>query len=177
MPGSAPKEPRIDEGASPKRAGPFPLGVPVAGDVALRISAAAFDFIVLGVVGFALTTVLGVPWLGSSLLVTGLMLVVGAGYFIGSWSRARGATPGMRLFRLTVRDATSGGPITREAAFRRWLVLGAPFALEFFYGWGMGLVISLIVAGYYAYLLSTVVRSPDWRGLHDTFAGTVVTKT
>ena len=169
-------DPRIDEGASPKRAGPFSLGV-VAAEVTPRISAAAVDFILLSLVGFTLTTVLGVPSVGSSLAVVGVMLLVGAVYFVGSWSTTGGATPGMRLFRLAVRDTSGGGPITRAAAFQRWLVLGAPFALQFFFGWGIGIVLSLVVAGYYGYLLSTVVRSPDGRGLHDTFADTVVTRT
>lgn len=175
MPDSA-TDPRIDEGASPKRAGPFPLGAVVTAEATPRISAAAVDFIILGLVGLVLTMALGVPSLVSSLAVIGIMLVIGASYFVGSWSSSRGATPGMRLFGLTVRDATGGGPITRQAALRRWLIIGAPFALNFFYGWGSGLIVSVIVAGYYSYLLSTVVRSPVSRGLHDTFADTTVAR-
>lgn len=177
MPGKRPNEPRIDEGASPTRAGPFPLGVVAPAEIAPRISAAAIDFIILGLVGFGLTIALGVPSLVSSTAVVGVMLVVSAGYFAGSWSRATGATPGMRLFGLSVRNASDGTQITRQAGIHRWLVLGAPFALEFFYGWGLGSVISIIVAGYYGYLLYTVARSPTGRGLHDTFAGTVVART
>jgi uncharacterized RDD family membrane protein YckC len=175
MPDSA-TDPRIDEGASPKRARPFPLGAVVAAEVTPRISAAAVDFIIVGLVGLVLTMALGVPSLVSSLAVTAFMLLIGAGYFVGSWSSARGATPGMRLFGLTVRDAAAGGSITRRAALRRWLILGAPFALNFFYGWGSGLIVSVIVAGYYAYLLFEIVRSPVRRGLHDTFADTTVAR-
>jgi uncharacterized RDD family membrane protein YckC len=152
------------------------LGV-AAADVAPRVSAAAVDFILLGFVGLGLTMLAGVPSLVSSLAVTALMLLVGVGYFVGSWSTVRGATPGMRFFRLTVRDVTNGGPITREAAFRRWLVLGAPMAFQFFYGWGIGQYVTLILAAYYGYLLFTVWRSPTGRGLHDEFAATIVAKT
>jgi uncharacterized RDD family membrane protein YckC len=174
MPVSEQTDPRINEGASPYQAGPFPIGALVSAELAPRISAAAVDFILLGFAGLALTLLGGVPSLLSSLAVTGLMLLVGIAYFVGSWSSARGATPGMRLFRLTVRDATTGGPTTREAAFRRWLVVGAPFALQSFYGWGIGLYVSLVVAAYYGYLLFTVIRSPTGRGLHDTIAATSV---
>jgi uncharacterized RDD family membrane protein YckC len=176
MPGKRPEDPRIEEGASPDQAGPLLLP---AGSATLteRASATAVDFIVLSAIGFGLTTALGVPWLGSSLLIVAVMLVVGGLYFVGSWTAPRGATPGMRIFGLSVRDATTGAPLTREAATRRWLVLGAPLALQFFYGWGVGLSLSVILAGYYGYLLFTTARSADGRGLHDEISGSVVVRT
>jgi uncharacterized RDD family membrane protein YckC len=176
MPRKRTVDPRIEERASPERAGPFSLArAPVS--VATRVSAAAVDFIVLAVIGFGLTTLIGVPTLASSLVVVLVMLVVTAIYLIGSWTGSRASTPGMRLFGLALHDAVAGAPIARAAAVRRWLVLGAPFALGFFYGWGVGLWLSAVLAGYYGYLLFTLARSVDGRGLHDEISESVVIST
>jgi len=176
MPRKRPVDPTIEEGASPERAGPLPLSARAAA-LPLRVSAAAVDFIVLSVIGFGLTTLIGVPTLASSVVVVLVMLVATAIYFIGGWTGSRASTPGMRLFGLTLHDAAAGAPIARDAAVRRWLVLGAPFALGFFYGWGVGLWLSVVLAGYYGYLLFTLARSLDGRGLHDEISEAVVIST
>lgn len=170
---------------------PGPGGVALA-DTPNRIIAAVIDFIILGVIGFivtALTTsILGdnfggifggsfrVPSLLSSIAAVALMLVVSGAYFIGMWTRMNGATVGMRVLKLTVRDAASGGPITQQQAINRWLLLGAPYALSFFYGWGIGFIISVLILVYYIYLLVTVAQSATRQGMHDQYAKTVVAK-
>jgi uncharacterized RDD family membrane protein YckC len=50
-----------------------------------------------------------------------LILVVTIGYQIYFWGTS-GSTPGMRLFRLRVVDAVSGGPIGFSRATIRWLM-------------------------------------------------------
>jgi uncharacterized RDD family membrane protein YckC len=50
-----------------------------------------------------------------------LVLVVTIGYQIYFWGTS-GSTPGMRMFRLRVVDAVSGGPIGFSRATIRWLM-------------------------------------------------------
>ena len=49
----------------------------------------------------------------------------------------------MRVLKLSVRDAATGGPITQNQAITRWVFLGVPWAINFLYGWALGLIISL----------------------------------
>jgi uncharacterized RDD family membrane protein YckC len=170
-----------------------PGGLALA-DIPNRIIAVVIDFIIIGVVGFivgaiihpilgdritfggVLFTDVVVPSLVSSLVVAAIMAAVSAGYFIYMWLKMGGATLGMRVLKLQVRDATSGGEISQNQAIRRWAFLGGPAALSWFYGWGIGFIISLLVLGYYIYLLVTAAQSPTRQGLHDTQASTVVAK-
>lgn len=171
---------------------PGPGGVAMA-DTPNRIIAAVIDFIILGVAGFIVSTLttsllgddlLGgifggtfrVPSLLSSVAAVVLMLVVSGAYFIGMWTRMGGATVGMKVLKLSVRDATSGGAITQQQAINRWLVLGAPYALAWFQWTILGLLFSIGILVYYIYLLVTVAQSPTRQGLHDTYAKTVVAK-
>jgi len=168
-----------------------PGGVALA-DIPNRIIAIVIDFIVLGVIGFVvgmiIHPILGdrfgvpgfivgtVPSLVSSLVVVAIMAAVSAGYFIYMWLKMGGATLGMRVLKLQVRDATTGGEISQNQAIQRWLFLAAPASLNWFYGWGIGFIVSLLVLGYYIYLLVTTAQDPQRRGLHDKQANTVVAK-
>jgi uncharacterized RDD family membrane protein YckC len=171
-----------------------PAGVALA-DVPDRIIALIIDAIILGVIGFIVnmitTTILGdrisfggifgvsdirYPSLVSSLASVVIMLVVSGAYFIGMWTRMGGATVGMKVMKLSVRDAASGGPITQQQAINRWLLLGAPYAANFLYGWGIGIIVSILVLVYFIYLLVTTAQSPTRQGLHDQYAKTVVAK-
>ena len=171
---------------------PGPGGVALA-DTPNRIIAAVIDFIILGVVGFIVSTLttsmLGddffggifvttfkVPSLISSVVAVALMLVVSGAYFIGMWTQMGGATVGMKVLKLSVRDAASGGPVAQQQAINRWLVLGAPYALAWFQWTILGLLFSIGILVYYIYLLVTVAQSPTRQGLHDTYAKTVVAK-
>ena len=169
---------------------PGPGGVALA-DTPNRVIAAVIDFIILGIVGFIVTTLttsmLGdnfggffgnfrVPSLLSSVAAALIMLVVSGAYFIGMWTRLGGATVGMRVLKLTVRDASSGGPITQQQAISRWLLFGAPWALTWFYGWGFGIIISLLALAWYVYLLVSIAQSPTRQGAHDKQGNTIVAK-
>ena len=170
---------------------PGPGGVALA-DFTDRAIAAVIDFIILGIVGAivasVMTGILGeellggifgsvkVPSLMSSLATVVVMLVVSAAYFVGMWTRMNGATVGQRVMKLSVRDAASGKMMTQQQAINRWLVLGAPFALQAIYGWGIGLILSLVVFAYFLYLVYTTASSATRQGFHDTFAKTVVAK-
>jgi len=78
--------------------------------------------------------------------------------------------------KLSVRDASTGGAMTQQQAINRWLLLGAPLAIDYFYGWGVGIIVALVVFIYYLYLIYTIAQSPTRQGLHDTYAKTVVAK-
>jgi uncharacterized RDD family membrane protein YckC len=170
---------------------PGPAGLALA-DLPNRIIAAVIDFIILGVVGYIVSTistsVLGddfiffgltgtkIPSLLSSLVAAAVMAAVAVGYFAYMWSRMGGASVGMRVLKLQVRDAGSGGAISQDQAIRRAAFLAAPWGLTWFYGWGIGFIISLIVLAYYVYLLVTAAQSPTRQALHDQQAKTVVAK-
>jgi uncharacterized RDD family membrane protein YckC len=168
-----------------------PAGLALA-DVPNRVIASVIDFVILGIVGFIVGAIIHpilgdrftffgsvigtVPSLFSSIVVAAIMAAVSAGYFIYTWLRMGGATVGMRLLKLNVRDAQTGGPITQQQAINRWLVFGAPYALSFLYGWGIGILISIGVLVWYVYLLITTAQSPTRQGFHDKYSGTVVAK-
>ena len=168
-----------------------PAGVALA-DIPERVIAFVIDAIILGIIGYVVSiltlSVLGDNFGGifgnfrihnivSSLATVVIMLVVSGAYFIGMWSRMGGATVGMKVMKLSVRDATSGAVIGQQQAINRWLVIGAPFALTFFYFWGtIGLIVSIALLVYEIYLLVTTAQSPTRQGFHDTYAKTVVAK-
>jgi uncharacterized RDD family membrane protein YckC len=174
-----------------------PGGLALA-DLPNRIIAAIIDFIIVGLVGWLISYVLGTvltetrtdSFLGVPILVTGpstlgqlialvLIVAVSAGYFIYMWSRMGGATVGMKVLKLQVRDASSGGQINQSQAINRWVFLGLPQAIGFLYVVPLpliGLLVSIAVLVYYIYLLVTIAQSPTRQGLHDKRANTVVAK-
>jgi uncharacterized RDD family membrane protein YckC len=171
---------------------PGPGGLALA-DATSRFIAAFIDFLILGVIGYIVniisTSVLGdsfvffgfnstvkVPSLLSSLLTVVVMLAISAAYFIYQWSRMNGVTVGGRVMKLSVRDAVAGDMVTQQQAITRWMYLGAPWALSFFYGWGIGIIIGILVLVYYIYLVYTISQSPTRQGLHDKQAKTIVAK-
>jgi uncharacterized RDD family membrane protein YckC len=171
---------------------PGPGGVALA-DTPNRLIAAVIDFIILGVAGAIVaavtTSILGqdllggifgvsvkVPSLVSSLVTVVVMLAISAAYFVGMWTRMGGATVGMKVLKLSVRDASSGQAITQGQAINRWLLLGAPATLSSIYGWGIGFILGIVVLVYYIYLVVTIAQSAKRQGLHDTYAKTVVAK-
>lgn len=168
-----------------------PGGVALA-DVPERIIAYIIDAIILGIIGFIVGTltlsIFGENFGGifgnfrvhnivSALATAVIMLAVSAAYFIGMWTRMGGATVGMKVMKLSVRDATSGGPVTQSQAISRWMLVGAPFALSFVYVWGLiGWIVWLAALGFQIYLLVTTAQSPTRQGFHDVQAKTVVAK-
>jgi len=156
-----------------------------------RLIALFIDFIILGIIGFIVniitTSIFGDSLLGifSTIKVQSLlgaivsvvvMLAVTGAYFILLWTRMDGATVGMKALKLSVRDEKTGGAITMNQAITRWLFLGAPWAINYLYGWSFGIIISLLVLVYYIYLTVSIAQDPLRQGLHDKQAKTVVVK-
>jgi uncharacterized RDD family membrane protein YckC len=172
---------------------PGPGGVALA-DIPDRVIAYIIDAIILGIVGFIVSTVtlsvLGENLTGgvfginfrvhnlvSSLATAVIMLAVSAGYFIYMWSRMGGATVGMKVMKLSVRDASSGAVVNQSQAITRWLFLAAPYAVSFLYVWGtIGWLVWVAALAYEIYLLYTTGTSPTRQGFHDAQAKTVVAK-
>ena len=137
-----------------------PGGVALA-DAPQRIIALFIDFIILGIIGYIVNTImtgilgdnyLGLFWAFVPNAVADQQPrnrshpARGDGCLLHlMWTRMAGATVGMRVLKLQVRDAATGGPITQNQAITRWVFLGAPFAVEYFYGWTLGIIISLAV--------------------------------
>jgi len=169
-----------------------PGGIALA-DGPSRFIALFIDFIIIGIIGFIVNTITtslfgdslfgGIfggtvkvqSFLGAIITVVILLAVTGA-YFIYMWTRMGGATVGMRVLKLSVRDQATGGPITQNQAITRWVFLGAPWAINFLYGWGLGLIISILILVYYIYLVYSISTDPMRQGLHDKQAKTVVAK-
>jgi len=168
-----------------------PGGVALA-DAPSRFFALVIDFIILGIIGFIvnsiMTGILGDNYLGflglsyrqpsllSSLVTVVIMLAVTGAYFVLTWTRMQGATVGMRVLKLSVRDQATGAPITQSQAITRWVFLGAPWAINFLYGWSLGLIISILVLVYYIYMAYSIANDPMRQGIHDKQAKTVVAK-
>src|SRR4051794_13112026 len=167
-----------------------PGGVALA-DAPSRFIALFIDFIIIGIIGAILnaitTAIFGESLLGifatikvqsllGAIITVVLLLAVSGAYFIYMWTRMNGATLGMRVMKLSVRDQASGAPITQNQAITRWLFLGAPWAINFLYSWSFGWLLSLIVLIYYIYLVVSIAQDPMRQGLHDKQAKTVVAK-
>ena len=160
-----------------------PGGVALA-DGPSRYIALFIDFIILGIIGWIAntitTSIFGDNFLGifglqykSQSLLGAIVTVL---YFVYTWTKMNGQTIGMRVLKLSVRDAATGGPVTQNQAITRWVFLGLPWAINFLYGWAIGIIISLLVLVYYLYLIYTVATDPMRQGLHDKQAKTVVAK-
>ncbi len=163
------------------------------GSVGERVVAIIIDQFIVGIIGFVLFAILGnfftttttqntifgpisvqtVSPLGN-LVVTVILIVISAGYYVGQWTRMNGQTIGMRLFKLSVRDAATGAVVSQNAAVYRWLALAWP-VLAYWLPI-VGLIIWLLGIAWYIFLLVTTAQDPMRQGWHDKFAKTVVAK-
>ncbi len=175
--------------------------IPGPGGVALatmtdRIIAYISDAIIIGLIGIVINAILGsvltetrtdlifgVPVVvrGPSMIahILGVLvaLAISAAYFIYMWTRMGGQTVGMKVFKVAVRDASSGGQITQSQAINRWALIGLPGALSLAYVLPLiGFLVSIGVLVYYIFLLVNTAQSPTRQGFHDNFAKTVVAK-
>ena len=190
-PGSPPSGPIVNW--APPPAAPEVPGAPGLSfaDTASRIVAYVIDILILGIIGFAIAAVLGLGETttrtsGSNTfssyfvsttnpIVSLIYAVIGAAYFIFSWSGGRRATIGQRLLHLQVGNAFDGRPLSTEQAVRRWIALGSFLGLLAFIRPIAGLA-SLAQLVWVIALVITTVRSPTKQGLHDRFANSAVVK-
>ena len=103
--------------------------------------------------------------------------LVGAAYFILSWSGGRRATLGQRVFRIQVGNAFDGRPLTSTQAFKRWIGLGSVLGLLAVIPstslYGLASLAELVWA---VVLLISTTTSATKQGLHDRFANSAVVR-
>jgi uncharacterized RDD family membrane protein YckC len=141
-----------------------------------RVIAYIVDAIILGLCGFF---ILGL--IISDLTIVGslargiIYAVLGFLYFGYTWTAWR-ASPGQRIFGLMTVNAAEGTALTWNQATTRWAFLFGPSILNSLFpvGGGLGPIVSLIVLGYYIYLLYTTANDPRKQGFHDKQANTLV---
>jgi uncharacterized RDD family membrane protein YckC len=113
----------------------------------------------------------------SSGLVYVLSAVVGAAYYILSWSGGRRATPAQRLFNIQVGNAFDGRPLTTTQAVKRWVGLGGFLGLLSIVPSDAVLgAVNLVSFVWTIALLISTVTSPTKQGLHDKFANSAVVR-
>ena len=100
------------------------------------------------------------------LISGGVLYAVSGFYLVYAWTRL-GATPGQHLFGVAVLREATGGPLTAGQAMVRWFVLTLP---------PVGLVLSVLLVAWLAFVVSTVLRHPQRRGVHDLAAGSIVVR-
>jgi uncharacterized RDD family membrane protein YckC len=158
----------------------------VLSDTPSRFVAYVIDLVILGLVTSIIAEPLG--WVtpmdaagpqGDEVFLTTeytiLASLIGALYFIASWSGGRRATLGQRLFRIQVGNAFDGRPLTLSQAVRRWLGIGDWLNLL-----GVTVAVGLLSSGllliWTIVLLITTATSPTKQGLHDKFANSAVVR-
>lgn len=104
-----------------------------------------------------------------------LTAVLGALYFIASWSGGRRATLGQRLLKIQVANAFDGRPLSLDQAARRWLGLGEFLPLLGITP-GLGVLASGLQLIWVIVLLITTATSPTKQGLHDRIANSAVVR-
>jgi len=163
---------------------PEPTGTP--GWVIASTGARVFAYILDGLLaGIALAILIGIvvaiaPGLRDggievrvayAIAATGFYFI----YFVGFWTSAGKATPGMRLLKLQVANAVDGKRLEIGPAVIRWLAIGFIFSIIGFIpaaaGWATGLNVLWAIV-----LLITTATGSMHQGLHDRWAHSVVVR-
>ena len=98
-------------------------------------------------------------------------------FFVICWTRWQ-ATPGMRLLGLAVLDDGGGHALSARQGVVRWLLVGIPATIATLPVWAPSLAAMLLaILGALALvgLLVTIGQDPARQGLHDRYAGSIVT--
>ena len=144
--------------------------------VATRVIAYIIDAIILGLCGIViLGLIINDVTIVGTVTRAIIYAVLGFLYFGYTWTAWR-ATPGQRILGLMTVDATSGPALTWNQATMRWAFLFGPSVLNSLFpvGGALGSLVSLVILGYYIYLLYTTATDPRKQGLHDKQSNTLV---
>ena len=144
--------------------------------VVTRVIAYIIDAIILGILGIVVLGIIvnDVTIVGSIIRAV-IYAVLGFLYFGYTWTAWR-ATPGQRVLGLMTVDATSGAALTWNQATMRWAFLFGPSVLNSLFpvGGALGALVSLVIFGYYIYLLYTTATDARKQGFHDKQANSLV---
>lgn len=141
-----------------------------------RVIAYIIDVVILAFVLFIVGLIVSDVTIVGSLMRAIIFAAVGFVYFGYTWVTGR-ASPGQRVLGLMTVNAADGAALTWNQATMRWAFLFGPSILNSLFpvGGALGVLVSLIVLGYYIYLLYTTANDPRKQGLHDKQAGSLVT--
>jgi hypothetical protein len=144
--------------------------------VVTRVIAYIIDAIILAFVLFILGLIVSDVTVVGSLMRAIIYAAVGFLYFAYTWVTWR-ASPGQRVLGLMTLNAADGAALTWNQATMRWAYLFGPSVLNSLFpvGGGLGALVSLIILGYYIYLLYTTANDPKKQGFHDKQASSLVT--
>ena len=146
--------------------------------IGARVVAFIIDAIILAFCRYALGGIVGDVTIVGGLTRALIFAALGFLYFGYSWTAWR-ASPGQRVLGLGTVNAVDGATLTWNQATMRWAYLFGPSVLNTVFdaqvGGALGALVSLIVLGYYLYLLYTAATDPSRQGFHDKQAGTLVT--
>lgn len=144
--------------------------------VLTRVIAYIIDAILLAFVLFILGAIVSDVTIVGSVIRAIIFAAVGFGYFAYTWVTWR-ASPGQRVLGLMTVNAADGAALSWNQATMRWAFLFGPSILNSLFpvGGSLGALVSLIILGYYIYLLYTTATDPRKQGLHDKQASSLVT--
>jgi uncharacterized RDD family membrane protein YckC len=114
---------------------------------------------------------------GQFVVVLVIVLALSLGYFVAGWTRWQ-ATLGMRLLGLAVLDHGGGHHISAGQGIIRWLLVGIPATIAtvpVFVPSLVALVLAIVGLAALVGLLVTIGQSPTRQGIHDRYAGSIVT--
>lgn len=145
-----------------------------------RVMAYLLDGFIIAIPTIVIAFVIGISGFGAGMREEGISLVggiVGLGihllYFVSFWTGGSRATPGMRLMKLQIGDARTGGVPTVQQGLIRWLAFGG--ALQFLeLVPALAVLGVLLILGWDIILLATTASSPTKQGLHDRMANTAL---
>lgn len=140
-----------------------------------RVIAYIIDAIILTLVLLVVGLIVSDLTIVGSVIRAVIYAAVGFLYFGYTWVTWR-ASPGQRGLGLMTVNAADGAALTWNQATMRWAFLFGPSVLNSLFplGGGVGGLVSLIILGYYIYLLYTTTNDPKKQGFHDKQAGSLV---
>jgi uncharacterized RDD family membrane protein YckC len=149
----------------------------VYGGVLPRIVAFIVDQVILSLALLVIAVPLvGIPSPSEEAATSAAAIVYGAltlVYFVGFWTSAGRATPGMRLLRLQIGNAADGRTLTPEQGVRRWIAMGYPIDLLLVLP-VLAQLASSVSTLWLIVLTVSMAVSATRQGLHDRFARSIV---
>ncbi len=189
-PGAAPSIAQQAQQWKPAEVAAGPTAGIAYADLSTRIIALIIDGVILAIVGILVNSILlailftslftntGL-WFIGAVIVLVINVILGAIYFVYTWTTMK-ASPGQRVLGLMTVNEADGNALATNQAIGRYLVMFAPGYVASLasnvVGGALGLLLSLAGLGWSIYLLYTTANDPKRQGFHDKYAKSVVVK-
>jgi uncharacterized RDD family membrane protein YckC len=190
-PGAAPTFAQQAQQWKPAEVAAGPAAGIAYADLGIRIGAYIIDVVILVLVALLVNTILIAILIGSiftvgtgaavigGLIILAINVLLGAIYFIYTWTTMK-ASPGQRMLGLMTVNEAEGAALSQNQAITRYLVMFAPGYIAALasnvIGGVIGLILSLAGLGWTIYLIYTTANDPKRQGYHDKMAKSVVVK-